>query len=75
MEFKINFKRWVIEADLDEEIRLSEVVSIMAKIPDIVIYWAKLKNVISMELTWTVDENINEKFCEKVAPYEKLVKD
>ena len=28
-----------------------------------------------MELTWTVDENINEKFCEKVAPYEKLVKD
>ena len=27
-----------------------------------------------MELTWTVEENIKEKFCEKVTRYERLVK-
>ena len=47
----------------------------MAKRPDIVPYWAKLKKVILMELTWTVEENTNGRFCEKVTPSETLVKD
>ena len=68
-------KDWVMETDLDQQLLFPEIICSSTQRPDIVIYLAKLKKVVVVELTCPAKENIEERHSEKLGCYEILTKD
>ena len=68
-------KDWVMEVDVDQQLRFPEAISISTQRPDIVIYSLKLRKVILIQLTCPAEENIEERHSEKESRYESLLKD
>ena len=68
-------KDWVMEVDVDQQLRFPEAICILTQRPDIVIYSLNLRKVISVELTSPEEENIEENHSEKTCRYEGLLKD
>ena len=67
-------KDWVMEIDIDQQLRFTEAICISTKRPDIVIYSLKLRKVILIELACPAEENIEERHSEKISFYEDLLK-
>ena len=58
-------KDWVMQVDVDQQLRFQEAICISTKRPDIVIYSLKLRKAISIELTCPAEENIEERHSEE----------
>ena len=63
-------KDWVMEVDVDQQLRFSEAICISTLRQDIVIYSLKLRKVILIELRCLAEENIEERHSEKISRYE-----
>ena len=64
-----------MEVDLDQQLRFPEGICLSIQKPYIVIYSLKLRKVILIELTCPAEENIEERYSEKIFRYESLLKD
>ena len=61
-------KDWVMEVDVDQQLRFSEAICISTLRQDIVIYSLKLRKVILIRCL--AEENIEERHSEKISRYE-----